>query len=110
MSRRQPAERLTDVAYALVVRSPVALQIDGRRVVVPDAEELLVQWDVGYADGRLRLKMWRARAPNSSRKQPSSRMTRATITDVYARYVSLRAIRATAIGTVEFTAGNVPAG
>ena len=57
ISRRQAAERLTDVAYALVVRSPVALQIDGRRVVVPDAEELLVQWDVGYADGRLQLEM-----------------------------------------------------
>ena len=57
MSRQQAAERLTDVAYALVVRSPGALQIDGQRVVVPDAEELLVQWDVGYADGRLQLEM-----------------------------------------------------
>ena len=57
ISRRQAAERLTDVAYALVVRSPGALQIDGQRVVVPDAEELLVQWDVGYADGRLQLQM-----------------------------------------------------
>ena len=57
MSRRQAAERLTDVAYALVVRSPLALQIDGQRVVVPDAEELIVQWDVGYADGRLQLEM-----------------------------------------------------
>ena len=42
---------------ALVVRSPGTLQIDGERVVVPDAEELLVQWDVGCADGRLRLRM-----------------------------------------------------
>jgi hypothetical protein len=25
--------------------------------VVPDAEELLVQWDVGYAAGRLQLQM-----------------------------------------------------
>ena len=57
MSRRQVAERLTDVAYALVARSPVALQIDGQRIVVPDAEELWVQWDVGYADGRLQLQM-----------------------------------------------------
>jgi hypothetical protein len=57
ISRRHAAERLTDVAYALVARSPVALQIDGQRVVVPDAEELLVQWDVGYADGRLQLEM-----------------------------------------------------
>ena len=57
MSRQQAAERLTDVAYALVVRSPGALQIDGQRVVVPDAEELLVQWDVGYAAGRLQLEM-----------------------------------------------------
>ena len=57
MSRQQAAERLTDVAYALVVRSPAALQIDGQRVMVPDAEELLVQWDVGFADGRLQLEM-----------------------------------------------------
>ncbi len=57
ISRRQAAERLTDVAYALVVRSPGTLQIDGQQVLVPDAEELLVQWDVGYADGRLRLWM-----------------------------------------------------
>ena len=57
MSRQQAAERLTDVAYALVVRLPGALQIDGQRVVVPDAEELLVQWDVEYADGRLQLEM-----------------------------------------------------
>jgi hypothetical protein len=57
MSRRQLAERLTDVAYALVVRSPAALQIDGQRVRVPDAEELLVQWDVGFADGRLQLQI-----------------------------------------------------
>jgi hypothetical protein len=57
LSRQQAAERLTDVAYALVVRSPSALQIDGQRVAVPNAEELLVQWDVGYADGRLQLEM-----------------------------------------------------
>jgi hypothetical protein len=68
MSRRQAAERLTDVAYALVVRSPVALQIDGQRVVVPDAEELLVQWDVGYADGGLQLEMV-VRWPGSERAE-----------------------------------------
>jgi hypothetical protein len=57
MSRRRVAERLTDVAYALLVRSPAALQIDGQRVMVPDADELLVQWDLGFADGRLQLQM-----------------------------------------------------
>jgi hypothetical protein len=57
MSRRQLAERLTDVAYALVVQSPAALQINGQQVMVPDAEELLLQWDVGFADGRLQLQM-----------------------------------------------------
>jgi hypothetical protein len=66
MSRRQAAERLTDAAYALVVRSPMALQIDGQRVVVPDADELLVQWDVGYADGWLRLELV-VRWPGSER-------------------------------------------
>jgi amphi-Trp domain-containing protein len=57
ISRQQAAERLTDVAYAMVVRAPVTLQIDGERVVVPDAEELLVDWDVSCADGRLELQM-----------------------------------------------------
>jgi hypothetical protein len=57
LSRQQVAERLTDVAYALVVRSPASLQIDGERVAVPDADDLLVQWDVGYADGRLELQL-----------------------------------------------------
>jgi amphi-Trp domain-containing protein len=57
ISRQQAAERLTDVAYAMVVRAPVTLQIDGERVVVPDAEELLVDWDVSCADGRLQLRM-----------------------------------------------------
>jgi hypothetical protein len=50
------------VAYALAVRSPVTLQIDGARVLAADAEELLLQWDVGYADGRLQLQLevrWR---------------------------------------------------
>jgi hypothetical protein len=45
------------VAYAMVVRSPVTLQIDGDRVVVPDAEELLVHWDVSCAEGRLQLQL-----------------------------------------------------
>jgi hypothetical protein len=57
ITREQAAERLTDVAYALLVRSPGPLQIDGERVVVPDAEELLVDWNVSCADGRLRLQM-----------------------------------------------------
>ena len=57
ITRQQAAERLTDVAYAMVVRSPVTLQIDGERVVVPDAEELLVHWDVSCDDGRLQLQL-----------------------------------------------------
>jgi amphi-Trp domain-containing protein len=57
ISRQQAAERLTDVAYAMVVRAPVTLRIDGERVVVPDAEELLVDWDISCADGRLELQM-----------------------------------------------------
>jgi hypothetical protein len=57
ITRQQAAERLTDVAYALVVRSSVPLQIDGERVVVPDAEELLVEWAVRCADGLLQLHL-----------------------------------------------------
>jgi hypothetical protein len=57
ITRQQAAERLTDVAYALVVRAPVTLQLDGERIVVPDTEELLVRWGVSCADGRLQLQM-----------------------------------------------------
>lgn len=57
LSRRRAAERLTDVAYALVVPEPVTLHIDGEPVLLPDVDELLVQWDVGYADGRLELQL-----------------------------------------------------
>jgi hypothetical protein len=78
MSRRQAAEPLTDAAYALVARSPVALQIDGQRLVVPDAEELLVQWDVGYADGRLQLKMEVGWPGAASSRPPTAGSTPAT--------------------------------
>jgi hypothetical protein len=57
ITRRQAAERLTDVAYALVVRSPVLLQIEGESVVAPDSDELLVEWDVSCADGLLQLQL-----------------------------------------------------
>jgi hypothetical protein len=81
ISRLQAAERLTDVAYALVVRSPGTLQIDGQRVLVPDAEELLVQWDIGCADGRLRLRMevrWPGTAATARSPQGSARRSRRT--------------------------------
>jgi hypothetical protein len=57
ISRQQAAERLTDVAYAMVVRSPETLQVDGEQIRVPDGEELLVQWSVSYAGDRLQFEM-----------------------------------------------------
>jgi hypothetical protein len=57
ISRQQAAERLTDVAYALVVRAPTTLQIDGEQVLVPNADELLVEWDVGYGERGLQLQL-----------------------------------------------------
>jgi hypothetical protein len=41
-------------------------------------------------------------APKRSRKKPSPRSTRATITNAYTRYVRARAIHATAIAALQF--------
>jgi amphi-Trp domain-containing protein len=40
LSRRQVAERLVDIAYALTAGGPLELNIDGRRITVPVAAEL----------------------------------------------------------------------
>ena len=57
LSRRQAAERLADVAAALVVGSAVVLRIDGEHVRVPDSDELVLHWDGRMTDGRLRLDL-----------------------------------------------------
>jgi hypothetical protein len=80
ISRQQAADRLTDMAYALVVRAPATLQIDGERVLVPDADELLVEWDVGYGDRgvQLRLQVWwpdaKTADPRLSGDRPGGRL------------------------------------
>jgi hypothetical protein len=60
LSRRQAAERLTDVAYALASGSAVALWIDGERVRVPDTDVVLtLELEVRRADPQPR----RSRSP-----------------------------------------------
>ena len=40
LSRRQAAERLVDIAYALTAGRPLELDSDGRRITVPMGNEL----------------------------------------------------------------------
>ena len=40
LSRRQAAERLVDIAYALTAGRPLELNSDGRRITVPMGNEL----------------------------------------------------------------------
>jgi amphi-Trp domain-containing protein len=63
MSPQQAAERLTDIAYALVAGGPLELTVDHERVTVPLGDEVRMQRDL-KSDGdrhRLALKLsWSA--------------------------------------------------
>jgi chaperone required for assembly of F1-ATPase len=71
VSRRQAAERLTDVAYALVSGSAVALRLDGRQVRAPDADELVLGWGTRSADAAFRLELEVRPADARPRRPPS---------------------------------------
>src|SRR5215211_2673168 len=72
VSRQQAAERLRDVAYALVSGSAVALRLDGRQVRVPDADELVLRWGTRSADGAFALELEVRPADARPRRPPVS--------------------------------------
>ena len=71
LSRRQAAERLTDVAYALASGSAVALWIDGEGVRVPDTDEVVLRWGAAETDVVLTLELEVRRADPQPRRSRS---------------------------------------
>lgn len=57
ISRQQAAERLTDMAYALAGAGLLELTVDGRRIAVPVAEELLLERELKSKGDRVELEL-----------------------------------------------------
>lgn len=55
VSRRQAAERLIDIAYALTGGGPLELTAAGRRIAVPVAAELLLERGLKSKGGEVEL-------------------------------------------------------
>jgi amphi-Trp domain-containing protein len=51
VTRQQAAEQLMDIAYALAAGAPLEFRLDGRRVSIPLAEEMLLE-RASQSDGR----------------------------------------------------------
>ena len=51
LSRRQAAERLVDIAYALTAGGPLELNAAGRRITVPVANELRLGRELRVSEG-----------------------------------------------------------
>lgn len=72
VSPQQAAERLTDIAYALVAGGPLELTVDQERMTVPLGDEVRLQRDL-KSDGdrhRLELQLGWSTAPAASRRAP----------------------------------------
>jgi len=64
VSPQEAAERLTDMAYALVAGGPLQLTVDGVRVAVPLLDDLRMRRDLTADGDRIRLGLelsWPAR-------------------------------------------------
>jgi amphi-Trp domain-containing protein len=57
LSRREAAERLTDIAYGLTSGGPIELTINGRSVKLPVGEDLVLRRESGSNQGRTRLEL-----------------------------------------------------
>jgi amphi-Trp domain-containing protein len=57
LSRREAAERLTDIAYGLTSGGPIELTIKGRSVKLPVGENLVLKCESGSNQGRARLEL-----------------------------------------------------
>jgi amphi-Trp domain-containing protein len=53
LSRRQAAERLADMAYALTVGGTLEVRVEGGRVKVPVADRVLMTRESRTNDGRI---------------------------------------------------------
>jgi amphi-Trp domain-containing protein len=57
LSRRQAAERLVDIAYALTAGGPLELNAAGRRITVPIGNELRLGRKLKSEGGRVELEL-----------------------------------------------------
>jgi amphi-Trp domain-containing protein len=57
LSRREAAERLTDIAYGLTSGGPIELRIDGRSVKLPVGDDLVLKRESTSDEGRTRLQL-----------------------------------------------------
>jgi amphi-Trp domain-containing protein len=57
LSRRQAAERLTDIAYALTMGPPFDLTVGDDRISVPITDELVLEGEVTSEGERVQLEL-----------------------------------------------------
>jgi amphi-Trp domain-containing protein len=57
LSRREAAERLTDIAYGLTSDGPIEMRIEGHSVKLPVGEDLVLKRESGSNQGRTRLQL-----------------------------------------------------
>lgn len=57
LSRREAAERLTDIAYGLTSGGPIEIRIDGRPVKLPVGDDLMLKRESTSHEGRTRLEL-----------------------------------------------------
>ena len=57
LSRREAAERLTDIAYGLTSGGPIELTINGRSVKLPIGDDLVLKRESTSNHGRTRLQL-----------------------------------------------------
>ena len=57
LSRREAAERLTDIAYGLTSGGPIELRIDGRSLKLPVGDDLVLKRESTSDEGRTRLEL-----------------------------------------------------
>lgn len=57
VSRREAAERLTDIAYGLTSGRPIELRIDGHSLKLPVGDDLVLKRESTSNEGRTRLQL-----------------------------------------------------
>jgi amphi-Trp domain-containing protein len=57
LSRREAAERLTDIAYGLTSGGPIELRIDGHSLKLPVGDDLVLKRESASNEGRTRLEL-----------------------------------------------------
>jgi amphi-Trp domain-containing protein len=57
LSRREAAERLTDIAYGLTSGGPIELRIDGHSLKLPVGDDVVLKRESTSNEGRTRLQL-----------------------------------------------------